>query len=557
MNKIILLFAVCVLAFSSLSAQSVYLPATHPVYNFLDKMAAKQFITDYRDAVKPLSRETIAKFLMLLDSSETKMSGVERDELQFYKEEFFEELKILNYNNLPEERWHLYHYKSEPSNFVVDLIGGASNNHMADGNVLHNWQNGIFSYGYFGKSLGAYFYYHDNHDGGSYVASLGQDRAALRPLSPLQAAVISNPTSATSYDYDTFNAQLNVDLGFVTLSLEQMNDVWGAGENGNLILSTKAPAFPQIKLRAKLSKDIDFTYIHGWLFSGILDSSRSYNDVQLGTNSIRSIYVPKYIAAQMLEFTPWNGVNIALGESEIYGNRNPELLYLIPVMFFKAAEHYMNDDDNSQFFGSFKFSVVKNYNWYLTCFIDELNPSTIASSTKNHNQVGFTVGGNAYDVLYHDTKINIEYTRINPWVYNHKYPEDTYQNHGVNMGHWLGQNADLFSAVVSYRPIYNLEVGFQFESLRKGGKDSTQYQYLQNEPPLFYGPLTKQQSFGITASYQPLRDFFIDFHAFRTRLSTDITPSTRDFVENLFDYIAEPAYAGKYDVLFTLRYNVY
>lgn len=557
MNKVTASLVMCIFFFSSLTAQSVYLPASHPIYNFLDKMAAKQFITDYRDAVKPLSREAIAKFLITLDSSETKMTSIERDELQFYRKEFFEELKNLKYDKLPEERWHLYHYQSEPSNFVVDLIGGASNDHMADGTTLHSWQNGFSSYGYFGTSLGAYFYYHDNHDGGSYVTSLGIHQAPLHPLSPLQAAVISLSTSATSYDYDTFNAQLNVDLGFVTLSLEQMSDVWGAGKYGNLILSTKAPAFPQIKLRAKLSKDIDFTYIHGWLFSGILDSSRSYNASAFGSESVRNIYMPKYIAAQMLEFTPWKGINIALGESEIYGNRSPELLYLIPVMFFKAAEHYMDDDDNSAFFGSFKFSVIKNYTWYLAWYIDELRPTAITSPTENHNQVGFTVGGDAYDVLYRDTKINIEYTRINPWVYNHNFPEDTYQNHGVNMGHWIGQNADLFSAAISYRPMYNLEVGLQFESLRKGGKDSTKYQYLRNEPSLFYGPITKQQSFGIVGTYQPLRDLFVDFHVLRTRFSTDIKPTTLDYINNPFDYLAEQAYSGKYDVVFSIRYNVY
>ena len=44
-----------------LFAQTVYLPATHEVYKFLDDMAAKQIISDYRDAVKPLSRQVIAK----------------------------------------------------------------------------------------------------------------------------------------------------------------------------------------------------------------------------------------------------------------------------------------------------------------------------------------------------------------------------------------------------------------------------------------------------------------------------------------------------------------
>ena len=148
----------------ALSAQTVYLPATHEVYTFLDEMAAKQIITDYRDAVKPLSRQSIAKFLIRVDSLSTQLTTVEQERLKFYKEEFYEEMKSLNYNNLSDERWHLYNYESEPSRFMVDLIGSASYDHMADGKTLSELTNGLFAYGYVGSSVGAYFYYHDSHD---------------------------------------------------------------------------------------------------------------------------------------------------------------------------------------------------------------------------------------------------------------------------------------------------------------------------------------------------------------------------------------------------------
>ena len=552
-----------------LSAQTVYLPATHEVYTFLDEMAAKHIVFDYRDAVKPLSRQCIAKFLIRADSLRIQLTTVEREQLKFYKEEFYEEMKALNDSTAADERWHLYSYQSEPSRFTIDLIGSASRDRGADGKTFSEITNGIFAYGNVGSSVGAYFYYHDSHDGGSYVSTLGTgaaSQAALRPLSPIPAAVISDPgASLSTFDYDVFYGQLNVDLGFVTLSAEQMQNVWGAGENGNIILSTKAPAYPQLKLHARLSKDIDFTYIHGWLFSGIIDSSQTYNTQYWG---IRPIYMNKYIAANMLEFTPWNGVNIAVGESEIYGGpgRSPELLYFIPIMLFKSAEHYVDNQDNSQIFFNFKLNVLKNFDFYLPIFVDELSTTKVLSPTQNHNQVGFTLGGNAYDLFYHDTKINVEYTRINPWVYNHQYPEDTYQNHGVNLGDWIGQNADLFTASVYHRPLYNLEIGLKFQSLRKGGKESTYYQYFANEPGILYGPITKQQSFGIVGSYQPFRDLFIDFHALRTRFTTQMTPSYTDnsvnpgyneFLNNPFDYLIDPSYAGKYDFSIGIRYNVY
>ena len=167
----------------------------------------------------------------------------------------------------------------------------------------------------------------------------------------------------------------------------------------------------------------------------------------------------KYIAANMLEMTPWDGVNIAVGESEIYGGpgRSPELAYLIPIMFFKTAEHFFDNEDNSQISFNFKINVVKNFSFYLPIFFDEFKTTTFLSPTKNHNQLGFTLGGDAYDLFYHDTRINVEYTRINPWVYNHQYAEDTVGIMVSTSAVSIRQIKDLPTVSLHHRPFFNLE----------------------------------------------------------------------------------------------------
>src|ERR1039458_7684701 len=118
MKKSFFCLAVFLFLSAPLSAQTVYLPATHEVYKFLDVMAAKNIMMDYRDAVKPLSRQSIAKFLIHIDSLSTQLTSVEQEQLKFYKEEFYQELKNLNDNNVVDERWHLYSYRGEPSRFT-------------------------------------------------------------------------------------------------------------------------------------------------------------------------------------------------------------------------------------------------------------------------------------------------------------------------------------------------------------------------------------------------------------------------------------------------------
>lgn len=531
-----------------LFSQSIYLSATHPVYGYLDKMEAKQVITGYRDAVKPLSRETIARFIIQIDTTSSLLTEVEQQEQYFFKEEFFQELENLGYENIIEERWHLYQYKSDPGNFNVDLIGGYTYQHRADGKNTKVVSNGLSAYGYGGKNVGLYFMFRDNTESGTYISASHQ-------LSSVPAEVIARQFK-DFINYDPIDAQVNFDAGWITLSVEKMHNVWGAGEQGNLILSNKSPSFPQIKIRAKLGENVDFTYLHGWLYSDIIDSASSYQvpDVN-GSTGFRRIYRQKYIAAHMLEFTPWNGVDISIGESEVYGSRNPELLYLIPIMFFKAGEHWMYDTDNSQMFMSADLNVVKNQNYYLSVFLDEFSTEDFARTDRQRNQLGFTVGTKMYDLLQENSKIMVEYTRLNPWVYNHKFPDATYQSHRINLGHWIGQNADLFSVSYSYRPFRNFEAGVMFESLRKGGKDTTSLQYKLPTPSFLYGPMTKQQTFGIVGTYEPIRDCKIDFHILQNRFTTQVTSSSYSFQQNPNEYYLGRDYAKKWDILVGLRYN--
>jgi hypothetical protein len=140
-------------------------------------------------------------------------------------------------------------------------------------------------------------------------------------------------------------------------------------------------------------------------------------------------------------------------------------------------------------------------------------------------------------------------------VYNHKYSDATFQSHKINLGHWIGQNADLFSIGFNYKPIRSLEVGLIFESLRKGGKDSTILQYKLPTPTFLYSPLTKQQTFGIVGTYEPMRDFSVDFRILQSRFTTKVTPSSYSFSNNPNDYYISTDYSKKWDVFIGMRYN--
>jgi hypothetical protein len=538
--------AVILLFTSDIRTQTVFLQPNHRVYDFLKRMEAKQVIKDYRDAVKPLARTEIARFLIDADSLIDRLNPVEREQLTFFKEEFYTELHLLKYEQSnPEVRWHLYQYQSSPGIFSLDVVGGYTFESLPSGGTVRTRSNGLMTYGYAGDIIGGYLFFCDNRESGKFDLE--------KNLQPAQGQILSRRVGKTAIEYDFVDAQFNFNIAFLTVSLEKMPNVWGAGYHGNIILSNRAPSYPQIKLRARLGKNVDFTYLHGWLYSGVIDSAESfYTPYGAGKSLYRPVYRQKYIAASMLEMSLFDGVDLAIGQSEIYGGRNPELIYMIPVMFFKAGEHYMDDLDNSQIFGSLDINVLENINFYFTLFIDELSTDDFYKDDRQRNQLGFTVGTRIFDTFYPNTDVVIEYTRLNPWVYNHKYPDATYQNHDYDLGHWLGQNGDDLWIAAHYRPMRQLLLGAEFGSYRKGGKLPNNRQYEIPTPDFLYDPVIKRQQFGITAQYEIVRDLFIDSRIFLSRYTHG--PD----ISGVSQYVRQSAdFAGKFDILIGLRYNIY
>jgi hypothetical protein len=282
-----------------------------------------------------------------------------------------------------------------------------------------------------------------------------------------------------------------------------------------------------------LSNRIDFVYFHAELNSNIVDSALSYHTY---SSSLVDYYRPvdhsKFMAAHQLEFTVIDGLNLSIGESIVYSDRGPLFIYLIPVMFFKAGEHYNRDSDNAQFFGSADVNLIPNVNFYLSLFIDELNTDNFFDPNRSRKQVAFTSGIHTYDLLIENAEFIAEYTRLNPWVYSHKYTAADYTNNGYVLGDWVGQNGDDLYFDLSYRPTRQLKVGGFSEVYRKGGLMDVKYQYTSGyTPPFLYGPLHEERSFGLYGKYEPIRDLFVDFRGRRVKIDDQASNSHKSQFE--------------------------
>jgi hypothetical protein len=526
------------------SAQSVYVPIQHEVYDFLKRMEARQLLIEYKDAARPLSRIQIASAFLTLEKHVDEMTRVERETYEFLKTEFnYEILKISGDAEPSETRWHIYSQDLTEGVLNFDINYSLSRMFVSNQSTSYRSQ-GFKAYGYVFNTVGFYFNIVDNLEKGDNInysrfnddqldhfpgLSSADNEYYKRVKTPLRGVILSQINGTNQVQYDEINAQLSWQIGSFTFSLEKMNNIWGYGKNGTVIFSDHAPSYPQIKMRVPISKDIDFIYFHGELNSNVTDSSRSYyiTYVNPAYLKFRDIEHAKYIAAHQLEISLWNGVDFSLGESVVYSDRGPLLIYLIPVMFFKAAEHYNGDKDNCQLFGSLDLNIIKNVNAYISLFIDELNTDKLFDPNLSHRQVAFTTGIRVFDLPSTNIDMTLEYSRVNPAAYNHNIPADTYTNNGFVLGNWMGQNADNLFLELGFTPMHALHLTAFGEIFRKGGTLSILDQYANDQGnwKFLFGPLHVERSTGLTLQYQPIRDIFVHFNGRVRTIEDEADPS--------------------------------
>jgi hypothetical protein len=498
------------LALNTGAAQALYVPTTNDVYSFLQRMESRGLLPDYRDAARPLSRLTLAAHLQRLALAAEQFTRVDREIFEFYKTEYqFELLTLENDPEPSETRWHLFSKTIDRGILNLDInyeLGTTS----VQGVRRNLRAQGLRFSGYAFGSMAYYFNFVDHRETGK-----GIDRTKLHSAEPGMVPVRDFPNA---FEYDEIDAQMSVRIGPADLMIAKMKNAWGYGPQGSVIFSEKAPSYPLIHLRIPLSKDIDFVYFHADLHSNDTDSLRSYT--QTYPNSAFAVYRTvdklKYLAAHQIEISLFNGVDVSLGESIVYSDRGPLLIYMVPIMFFKAAEHYNRDRDNAQMFGSLDLNVVRDVNARLSLFIDEINTDDFFNGGKSRRQVAFSLGVRTFDLPWKNVEFAVDYARCNPWVYNHKYSAITFTNNGYDLGHWIGQNADLLTLELAFRPMRALRASLHSEVYRKGGMADPSYQYMIDggNLPFLYGTRHEERSFGLRVKSEPLRDLFLEGHLF-------------------------------------------
>ena len=487
------------------TAQVVFVPLDNDVYDFLERMEIKNAATISK-SIKPISRKNVIKNLLKIYESENYnvLNKYEKKRLKKYIKEFSYEEKFLNSqrNINVDKKWKLFNFPYKfyyEDNFLAFNPVFRIKHRMNESDISYFSEDntritgGGRIYGYLGDKIGFYFYGVNNAEWGNE-----HDIKKIDTSEQAVGALISNDKY-----YDEVDAYVSFSTKYADLIVGRFSNYWGCGKTGSLFISDRAPSYPQIMLKAKFGDWLRFIYFHGWLESN--DTTFTY---PLDWTE-RKFYKKKYIAAHRLEIKPFRNLKFGLSELIYYGERNPELVYFIPVMLFWSAQHYTNDQDNYLNGIDVEWIPTDFCKLYGSLMIDEIKLSKIFDKNESHNYVGFQAGSYFVEPFLKGLDFRLEYTHLNPWTYTHKFPINEATSDDYLMGYWTGQNSDNLYFGIDYRLNQKTKISFDCSRYRKGAQDSIKYQYTISPAEKFlYGHQYTKNIFGILLEYEVWDNLF-------------------------------------------------
>ncbi len=486
--------------------QTVYLHTRHTaIYDFLDELASEQVIF-LNSAVKPYSRRFIALKLQLAWERRDELTPRQAGEVAFYLEDFN---KALKYGSDYDRRLDLFHYRDSLFNLTVNPIFGYRYFNGTNGTARHSWNGGEL-YGTIGEHWGLWASLRDNHE----------PELLTRPDFLNRRFGATNIKERT--DYSEMQGGLTYSWKWGVVGLLKGNPQWGTGYNGTNIHSGRTPSFAQIKLQIRPADWFEFNYFHGWLVSMVVDSTRSYWYTGNYGTEFRTVYHKKFIAANMFTFTPWKRLNISAGNSIIYSDLDVHPAYLIPFLFYKSVDHTLNsgiDNQNSQLFLDVHSRQIRHLNLYATLFLDEISVSRIFDPDEQSNWISIKAGARVSN-LVPDMMFTAEYTRTNPFVYEHFRPMLTYESNRYNMGHYLRDNAWEVFVGADWKPLRNLHVSLSCLYAQKG-PDYNSTGIRDRGLPFLESVEWENRTFRIGARYQIIHDGFVFADFRRSNITGD------------------------------------
>ncbi len=405
-----------------LSGQTANLPLGHWAYGFIERMEARGLVSGFHAGTRPYSRDRATAIAIEIDRAAAAdpglLSPTEEAYLERMKGELADELSGTGVRiDASKREPHLASWQWSDSRLHLDALAGGGAWLRSDGAAEAERRVYQPYYGAAARGrIGGVAFYSDNRifaewGSGTYVqnydASLGYPRNA--------EADSSRATWDKSESYFTFGIR---GIGF---EYGRDNTAWGPCPDGGLMFSGLAPAMDMLRLTTDAGP-VFLAWFHGQV-RGKLDR--------------------KWVSGHRVEFSPFRGAAFGIHDAVVYANRGLEPAYLNPVMPFVFSQHSLGDRDNVVFGLDAACTRIRNLKLYGEMLVDDFTSPWGLFSDAWSNKIAFTAGALwTNPAVVRDSQIRLEYTRIDPFVYTHRFPSNVFENYDSGLGSDLQPNSD-------------------------------------------------------------------------------------------------------------------
>ena len=488
------------------------------IYEFLERMSLKRVITS-NEFQKQLTRKEIAEYLREVDrkvkveEKSGNLSSLEKEELEWYKKEYYDEINPVNgnyvnemkeglLNSSLERRTRPFYYRDTLFTFSLSpSLLFTKGSKARESYYKRSW--GFKMYGEINKNFGFSLGFLENLEEGKTVDTKKQFT--------FETGAVLSQNINNSIEFSETTGSIVYGNNWITTGLTKEFFTLGSGYRSQLVLSTKAPSFPSLYFRLTPAKWFTYYFMHGWLLSRVTDSLATYK-TNFNDNP-RTIEREKYFVMHAIQIKPIENFSFTVGETIMYSDKSPYLGYFIPFLFYRSVDHAITyggaeSGNNGSIFMDWNYYHSLGFKLYGSLFLDEFSLSGFLKGKKDRNQFGFTLGTAVYDLGVQGLMTRVEYTRILPWVYSNWIPTQTYENANYLLGHYIGQNADQLYLQLDYRFMRGLETKLWGEYIRRGGMSAIENQYELPGEVFLYGLRRNETNIGLEVSYEYLHDLF-------------------------------------------------
>lgn len=515
--------------------QTGYVEYNHKVYSFLERMETQHFLDDYDAFEIPKTRKRISGYLIEISKIKTQLSSVDQNILEDLLIEFEYDIKGTTnsytsfYNDKfdavlnQKEKFLYYSIDSNKSSLFINGIVNFTNLHEDQRESDLSQSANLIQFG--GVIRGTIFNNFGFMIKGTNGTFSGDKPLILRNTDlKYNYKFSSDPDQQTATDYfDETEGYFMAEFENIRFKLGRDRSLLGYGIN-KIILGENTPPMDYFSLSFNYSI-LNYTFYHGKLL-GTKKESLAKEDI-----------IDKFFVYHRFSFDFGKHLNLGLGEMVIYADRSIDLSYLNPFNFYKSVEHLNQDRDNTMLFFDVENRSIQGLKLYGSLLIDDLDFGKIGDGWYG-NKTLVSVGAhstNLYNILPVD--FGLEYTRIQPYVYTHRFYENNYTGLNYSLIDPLEPNSDIWAAKINYNYSSRINFGLKYsykrhganiydengELIRNVGGDILQGHRDNDADYINFldGIKETTNSLSFNATIEPYRNYFILFDVVYKKIKTD------------------------------------